>query len=164
MVKNSYLKCVDQKYDYSTPIYHGKLEAVVLALDFVKYLFLGMTYIHGTDLVWVFALVAIIFKILAFLVVRNNYQSTFCNPLNIFFDFLVLAVGLSAGAKLDSLGAGWVVAFMLILALFMIFMAVVFFGVFFSKSLHLLLILIALLYFIIAWCMEFALNRSSSPS
>lgn len=164
MLKNSYLKCVDQKYDYSTLVYHGKLEAAVLALDFVKYLFLGMTYIQGSDLVWVFALVAIILKILVFLVVRNNYQSTFCNPLNIFFDFLVLAVGLSAGARLETLGAGWVVAFMLILTLFMIFMAVVFFGVFFSKWFHILLILVAFIYFIIAWCLEITMHKSSSPS
>ena len=162
MVKNSYLKCVDQKYDYSTPIYHSKLEAAMLALDFAKYLFLGMTYIHGTDLVWVFALIAMVLKTLVFLVVRNDYQSTYCNPLNIFFELLILAVGLSAGARLQTLGAGWVVAFMLILALFLIFMAVFYFGIFYSKTFHLLLILLAFIFLIIAWCMEVALKSSSS--
>lgn len=115
-------------------------------------------------MVWIFALIAIILKTLIFLVVRNDYQSTYCNPLNIFFDFLLLAVGLSAGARLETLGAGWVVAFMLLLILFMIFIAVTFFGVFFSKWFHILVLLLAVFYFIIAWCMEIALNKSSSPS
>ena len=123
-----------------------------------------MSYIQGSNLVWVFALLSVILKIIAFIVVKNTHQSTYCNPLNIMFDFLVMAVGLSAGAKLETLGAGWIVAFMVMLALFLVFVAVIFFGVFFSKWFHLLLIVLATLYFIIAWCMEIALHKSSSPS
>lgn len=163
-ITNAYLNIIHQKDEYSVPVYHTKLELASLAIDVVKYFLLALTYISNTSLVWIPALISIIFKSIVFYRVKDKFQSTYCNPLNILLDFMILVVGLNAGSRSSTLGMGWIITYFFILTFFLIWIALVFFGLFTGKLLHLVTIGMSFLFFIISWSASIFLDASSENS
>jgi hypothetical protein len=161
LIKETYMDIVRQDSEYSIPVYHTKLEAASLAIDVVKYALLAISYVNNTSLVWIPCLIAIIAKSIIFGRVKDKFQSTYCNPLNIIFDLFCLIIGSNAGTRSSTLGMGWMNFYFFMMTLFLVFAALIFFGVFSGSIFHILMIVMSILFFVICVSMSIFMDVDS---